>query len=155
MTSVALQKAATRRHVRRRAFPRLGLGLAALFILSLQAGRYPSPGIISWQQISQDELARLLLINLRLPRLLTALLLGVSLSAAGMVFQMLFANPLVEPGFLGVSQGAAFGAALCIVLSGKATGMIQGVSAFFAFGGLGLSYLLARQILLCPLIKVF
>jgi iron complex transport system permease protein len=146
LTSAALQNTATRNHARQRAFLGLGLGLVVLFILSLLVGRYPSPGFISWQQINNDELARLLLSNLRLPRMLTALLLGMSLAAAGMVFQMLFTNPLVEPGFLGVSQGAAFGAALCIVLSGKAAGLIQGVSAFFAFAGLGLSYLLARQI---------
>lgn len=91
-------------------------------------------------------MARTLVSNLRLPRLLTAVLLGMSLSAAGTVFQMLFANPLVEPGFLGVSQGAAFGAALCIVFLGGSAALIQGVSAFFALAGLGLSFLLARKI---------
>lgn len=109
-------------------------------------GRYPSLGLISWDQVRGDELARLLVFNLRLPRLLMALLVGMSLSAAGTVFQTLFGNPLVEPGFLGVSQGAAFGAALCIVFLGGSAFTIQGISALFAFAGLGFSYLLARRI---------
>ena len=70
----------------------------------------------------------------------------MALSAGGMVFQMLFANPLVDPGFLGVSQGAAFGAALCIVLWGGSAALIQVSAAFFALAGLGFSYLLARRI---------
>ena len=84
--------------------------------------------------------------NLRLPRLLTALLLGASLSAAGAAFQMLFTNPLVEPGFLGVSQGAAFGAALAIIALGNAAWLIQGSAVLFAFLGLALSYFLARRV---------
>ena len=124
----------------------LGLGLIALFFVSLLWGRYPTLGLISWQQLDQDHLARLLVFNLRLPRLLTALLLGIALSASGTVFQMLFGNPLVEPGFLGVSQGAAFGAALCIVFLGGSAATIQGLAVVLALGGLGLSYFLARRI---------
>ena len=86
------------------------------------------------------------MLNLRLPRLLTAILLGMSLSAAGGVFQMIFGNPLVEPGFLGVSQGAAFGAALCIVCLGSAVWAVQCAAALFALLGLGFSYLLARRV---------
>ncbi|MBT3272605.1 MAG: iron ABC transporter permease, partial [Spirochaetales bacterium] len=55
-----------------------------------------------------------------------------------------FSNPLVEPGFLGVSQGAAFGAALSIVVF-SATPIVMQLSALvFAVAGLWLSYLLAR-----------
>ncbi len=145
MSAVALQKVAVRNQRHRLAFVGLGLALVSLFALSLLLGRYPSAGLISPEQVARDELAKLLVFNLRLPRLLTALLLGISLSAAGTVFQMLFANPLVEPGFLGVSQGAAFGAALCIVFLGGSALLVQGVSALFAFAGLGFSYLLARR----------
>ncbi|MCJ7722661.1 MAG: iron ABC transporter permease [Anaerolineales bacterium] len=146
VTSAALQKAITRNHIQQRIFLWLGLGLVVFSLVSLLWGRYPSVGLISWQQLNQDELARLLVINLRLPRLLTALLVGISLSASGTVFQMLFGNPLVEPGFLGVSQGAAFGAALCIVFLGGSAAMVQGIAVVFAFCGLGASYLLARRI---------
>lgn len=124
----------------------LGTGLIGLFLISLFLGRYPTPGFISLEKLSSDELAQRLILNLRLPRLLTALLLGVSLAASGTVFQMLFGNPLVEPGFLGVSQGAAFGAAFCIVFLGGVAVYVQGMAAFFALGGLALSYLLGRKI---------
>lgn len=83
--------------------------------------------------------------GLRLPRILAALMLGMALSAAGMVFQMLFGNPLVEPGFLGVSQGAAFGACLGIVFLGGQAILVQLLAALFAFLGLGLSYFLAKK----------
>ena len=70
-----------------------------------------------------------MVLNLRLPRLLSAMLLGMSLSAAGAVFQMIFGNPLVEPGFLGVSQGAAFGAALSILFLNSTAWLMQGSAA--------------------------
>jgi iron complex transport system permease protein len=119
--------------------------LILVFILSLFIGRYPRPPMMSPELLLQDELAQRVVFNLRLPRLITALLLGMSLSAAGMVFQMIFTNPLVEPGFLGVSQGAAFGAALGIVLLDSTGSIIQLSAAVFAFTGLFSSYLLARR----------
>ncbi|MCC7205746.1 MAG: iron ABC transporter permease [Anaerolineae bacterium] len=119
--------------------------LVAIVLVSLFLGRYPLPGFLSPARLVDDEVAQRLVFNLRLPRLLMAVMLGMSLSAAGTVFQMIFGNPLVEPGFLGVSQGAAFGAALSIVFLNGALGVIQASAALFAFLGLGLSYLLARH----------
>lgn len=142
----ALRESAARQAARRWMFAWLGLGLAGLFLLSLLLGRYPTPGLISLERLAQDEFAQTLTLNLRLPRLITAVLLGVSLSAGGLVFQMLFGNPLVEPGFLGVSQGAAFGAGVSIVFLGGAAWLVQGGAALFALAGLGLTYLLARRI---------
>jgi iron complex transport system permease protein len=84
--------------------------------------------------------------NLRLPRILAAFLLGAALSASGMVMQMLFRNPLVEPGFLGVSQGAAFGAALAILTANATPLGIQFSAALFALLGLFFSYLLAEHL---------
>jgi iron complex transport system permease protein len=121
-------------------------GLLVVAVLSLLLGRYPAPGLISWRQLYSDELAARLVFGLRMPRLLTALLLGATLSAAGMVFQMLFTNPLVEPGFLGVSQGAAFGAAFAILFLAPSMIALQASAAFFALAGLGISYLLARRL---------
>jgi iron complex transport system permease protein len=120
--------------------------LFAVFFLSALVGRYPAPGFLSIERIAHDELAQRLLFNLRLPRLLTALLLGMTLSAAGVVFQLLFSNPLVEPGFLGVSQGAGFGAAFAIVFLGGSAIVTQFSAIFFALLGLGISYLLARRL---------
>ncbi|MCE5209445.1 MAG: iron ABC transporter permease [Chloroflexi bacterium] len=113
---------------------------------SLLIGRYPAVRFIDLQTLANDPLAQRLVWNLRLPRILTAVMLGMSLSVAGTILQMLFGNPLVEPGFLGVSQGAAFGAAFCIVFLGSAAWLVQGFAAVFAIAGLAFSYLLARKV---------
>ncbi len=124
--------------------------LSILFLvvlaLSLFIGRYPTPYWMPPALLGQDELARRLVLNLRLPRILTALLLGMSLSASGAVLQMIFRNPLVEPGFLGVSQGAAFGAALSIIFLRNSPVIIEMSAAVFACLGLACSYLLAHRI---------
>ncbi len=60
--------------------------------------------------------------------------------------QMIFRNPLVEPGFLGVSQGAAFGAALSILFIGYAPLVIEGAAIVFAFIGLILSSLISTKL---------
>lgn len=123
--------------------------LAALLVvaaLSLLLGRYPEGGLTSWQRIAGDELMRHVIVNLRMPRVVAAILLGMSLAGAGAVFQLVFANPLVEPGFLGVSQGAATGAAFAIVFLGGSAPVVQGAAALAALAGLALSYLLARHI---------
>ena len=115
-------------------------------LVSIFLGRYPAPGLISLERLSNDVLAQSLVFELRLPRILTALLLGMSLSAAGAVFQMIFGNPLVEPGFLGVSQGASFGAAFSIIFLTRSAWAVQSSAAIFAFIGLGLSYFMARRV---------
>ena len=55
--------------------------------------------------------------ELRIPRVLLAVIVGTALATAGAVFQGCFRNPLVEPYILGISSGAAFGAAMGIVYS--------------------------------------
>ena len=143
---IVLPRIQRRNRRRQRILLALTAGLLAAAGLSLLMGRYPVPGLISWSQLASDDLAARLVFGLRLPRLLTALLLGMTLSAAGMVFQMIFTNPLVEPGFLGVSQGAAFGAAFAILFLSSSIVLLQFSAAFFALAGLGFSYLLARRL---------
>lgn len=128
-------------------YPFLLLAIAFLLILgaSLFLGRYPEPGLLSPITLAKDEVARRLVFSLRLPRVLSACLLGVTLATAGSVLQMIFRNPLVEPGFLGVSQGAAFGAACSIIYLGGSPMVMEGMATLFACLGLGLSYLLARR----------
>jgi iron complex transport system permease protein len=125
------------------------LGIAALLLIvvifSLLLGRYPGPILTPLSALLEDDLARSLLLNLRLPRILAGLCLGAVLSAAGAVFQMIFRNPLVDSGFLGVSQGAAFGASLAIVFFNGRVWAVQGSAAVFAFAGLAASYALARR----------
>ena len=122
-------------------------GLAfAVLLLALFVGRYPAPYLTPPGLLWRDPLARRLVLHLRLPRVLAAALLGMTLSAGGLVMQMLFRNPLVEPGFLGVSQGAAFGAALSIVLGAGSLWGMQLSAALFGCLGLAFSYALARHI---------
>ena len=68
-------------------------------------------------------------LRIRLPRILLACLVGCCLSTAGAAYQGVFQNPMASPDLLGASNGAAFGAALAILL-GASSGMIT-VSAFF------------------------
>lgn len=132
--------------LRRRPLPLLGLGLLLVLFLSLFVGRYPAPYWMSPSTLWDDEMARQLVLNLRLPRILSACLLGMTLSACGTVLQMIFRNPLVEPGLLGVSQGAAFGAAFSIIFLGGSALVMEGMATFFACLGLAVSYFLARRV---------
>jgi len=58
-----------------------------------------------------------IILQIRLPRILLALLIGAALATSGAVFQAMFVNPLVSPGILGVLSGASFGAALGMLIS--------------------------------------
>lgn len=117
-----------------------------IVILALSIGRYPRPGI-SWPgSFVDDPLGMQLLLELRLPRVIAGVLLGAGLGGAGAVMQMLFANPLVEPGLVGVSQGAGFGAVLAIVAGAGAAWQIQLSAAFFALLGLAVAYHVARRL---------
>ncbi len=93
-----------------------------------------------------ESLAQKLVFSLRIPRLIMAALLGMALAACGEVLQMLFQNPIVEPGFLGVSQGAAFGASLAILFMGGSLLSVEISAAVFALIGLGLSFAISRLI---------
>ncbi|MBN1938480.1 MAG: iron ABC transporter permease, partial [Candidatus Aminicenantes bacterium] len=135
----------TRRLRARRIMVLAGLSAVVLGV-SVLLGRYPGPSLTPISVIQDDPLARDLILHIRIPRIAAAFLLGASLSAAGAVFQTVFRNPLVDAGFLGVSQGAAFGASVAIVFAAGNVWAVQGGAALFAFLGLGLSYGLAGRI---------
>lgn len=65
-----------------------------------------------------EEMARTAVLNIRLPRVVAAILVGAALASAGAVMQCVLRNPLASASTLGVSQGAAFGAAVGIVVFG-------------------------------------
>ena len=80
-----------------------------------------------------DPLYSTVVVEVRLPRILTAAIVGGGLAVCGAVFQGILLNPLADPYTLGVSAGAAFGASIAIVLN---LHFISGVSVpFFAFSG--------------------
>ena len=79
--------------------------------------------------------------QIRFPRVVLGLVVGMGLASCGVVFQGILRNPLAEPYTLGLSGGAALGATICIVLS------ISGIyMPLFAFAGSGLSVLLVYTI---------
>lgn len=119
--------------------------LLLLCVLFLFAGRYPKAGISFPKDLGTNLMMQNIMLNIRLPRIVLALIAGAILSAAGFTFQMLFANPLVEPGFLGVSQGSAFGAALVIVVGANSSAMVQVSATFFGLLALAASYFLAKR----------
>ncbi|MCT4665683.1 MAG: iron ABC transporter permease [Flavobacteriales bacterium] len=95
------------------------------------------------------EMKKTVLLNIRLPRLVMAILVGILLAISGFLSQRLFKNPLAEPSLLGISTGASLFAALFILLSGtvllssqisKTTGMI--IAAFS--GALLVSFIVFR-----------
>ena len=71
----------------------------------------------------------------RFPRILMGLLVGAALAVAGAVMQAIFGNPLAEPGVVGVSSGAALGAATAIVLGASVLGG-AGIAVFAFLGAL-------------------
>lgn len=124
----------------------MGLAAVGVFLASILIGRYPQPFWMPLQVLRDDPLASQLVLKLRLPRLITALMLGMVLAASGTVMQMIFRNPLVEPGFLGVSQGAAFGAAVSILWLGRHPLLIELSATFFSLLALAGAYFLSTRI---------
>jgi iron complex transport system permease protein len=126
--------------------------LVVMFILSFGVGRYPVSPVdvikilashfFLIDQTWKDSMETVVW-NIRLVRILAAMLVGASLALAGTSFQGLFRNPLVSPDILGVSAGAGFGAALAILLNANYWG-IQ-VSAFcFAILAVGTAFFASR-----------
>lgn len=113
-------------------------GLFAALLLAFSIGKYPTSPLmiiqffLHWMGFNVMDNAQFdtlhnVLIDIRLPRILVAMLVGSTLSVSGAAFQAVFRNPLVSPGLLGVQSGAAFGAALGILL-GCSWAVIQGLA---------------------------
>ena len=118
----------------------LAIILVVLALLSFLVGRYPiSPdkvvgmlfGCVGPIDPFWTDQEATIFFNVRLPRVVMAMLVGCCLSAAGAAYQGTFQNPLVSPDILGASQGAAFGAAVAILL-GFASFGISAMAFVFA-----------------------
>ncbi|QHM72385.1 FecCD family ABC transporter permease [Mixta intestinalis] len=88
--------------------------LLALAVTASCMGAIDIPFSALWRTESQDYY-RDILLNIRLPRVLLALLVGAALSTAGVIMQGLFRNPMADPGLLGVSSGSALMVGVAIV----------------------------------------
>ncbi|MCC6074195.1 FecCD family ABC transporter permease [Pseudomonas sp. GCM10022188] len=139
--------------------PLLGLALALAFCLALALGPVSLSLADSLRALLRLaglplageglEQAELIVGQLRLPRALLGLAVGAVLGLAGVAMQGLFRNPLADPGLIGVSSGAALGAALAIVGASQLGGLpgwlapwLLSVCAFA--GGLAVTALVYR-----------
>ncbi len=126
--------------------------LLVVFVLSFSLGRYPvAPGLLIQLLAAKllpvpktwSATVETVVFQVRFPRIIAAVVIGMALSASGAGYQALFKNPLASPSLLGVSAGAGFGAALGILLN-----LPWPVVQALAFGGgllaVGLAWLIAR-----------
>lgn len=114
--------------------------LVVVFFISLSFGTEfisPSEVIKVFLKKCDNQITSEIILKLRLPRILTAILVGASLSVVGAVFQALLKNPLSEPYILGVSSGGALGAVLAISIGFHFVGI-----SVFAFVGSLLTFFL-------------
>ena len=110
--------------------PRLFFPLSFVLLLLLMAGgllvgAVEIPASQVWQVLAggnTDGTARFIILESRLPALLTALFAGTALGTGGLLMQTVLENPLAEPGILGVGAGASLGAAIALLLPGAAIG---------------------------------
>ncbi|MHC1726991.1 MAG: FecCD family ABC transporter permease [Syntrophobacteraceae bacterium] len=140
--------------VRRFLFPLLLGALALTVLLSLALGRYSiSPAQIvrflirelsgSGIDTQSHDTVTTVLLHIRLPRVMGAMLVGSALSISGAVLQAIFLNPLVSPKLVGILQGASFGAALGTVLS-LSWGAVQACASLFGIIGVLVAVGIAR-----------
>ncbi|UGT45658.1 iron ABC transporter permease [Nocardia yamanashiensis] len=133
-------------------------GLVVLALISATIGQVPTSAAevagsvfhrigLDWGPMPAHPAGYVTLWEVRFPRVVLAVLVGAALATAGALLQGVFANPLAEPGVIGVSAGAAVGAGTVIVVGGAfAAAWSVAAGAFVA--GLGttvLVYLLSRS----------
>jgi len=92
---------------------------------------------------SYPEVYNTVIFQVRLPRILLGMMVGASLSISGAAFQGVFRNPLVSPYILGLSSGAAFGAALSLAFLPGVS--IQYAAFFFSLLAVGTTYFMATS----------
>ena len=97
------------------AMPATILVLLVLASLSLMIGDMALSPVRLWQGLlRQEEMATIVVWQIRVPRMIVAMLVGAALSASGLVMQAYFRNSLASPGLLGVSSGGAAGAVVVL-----------------------------------------
>lgn len=114
--------------------------LIILCLISIAVGSagYSIPEIMREMMKEENNPVKVIVMNLRLPRILLAIMIGACLSASGALLQSVMKNPLADPGTIGVSSGAATVASTILLLFPTMTGSLP----VFAFIGAGLACLL-------------
>lgn len=119
------------------------LCILALISISIGSARYSLRDIMTNLLTEESNPIKIIIYNLRLPRIISAILIGAALSVGGALLQSVMRNPLADPGTIGVSAGAGTAATTILLLFPHMTTAVP----IFAFGGAalacGLIYLLA------------
>lgn len=140
----------------------LGLAMIAVIVIAVAFGAVNIPVTTSAKIIMNrvpiinrlisetwSPVEETIILTVRLPRVLLALLVGMGLSMAGVIFQALFRNPMAEPSIIGSSQGAALGATIAFFFGIELSlGGLTAVPLFAFVGSLTavcLVYLIARS----------
>ncbi len=123
----------------------LGLAMVLVFLLSILVGEADlTPGQVFAALLGEGDINdRRIVVGLRAPRAVMAILVGGGLSLSGAVFQALLRNPLAEPYILGISGGAATGAVLALTL-GLAASLSWALPAAAFAGALVAIFLVLR-----------
>lgn len=121
--------------------PALAALLIATILVSVTLGRYDLSvpqvaailldNVIPVETVTWEPVQELVVEQVRLPRILAAVVIGFGLAVSGAALQGMFRNPLVDPGIIGVTSGAGFGGTLAILLG--LTGSVL-LAIAFAFG---------------------
>ena len=116
----------------------VAMAVLSLVALSVGSAGYSIPEILRALLSGEENTVKVILYNLRLPRLLLALLIGASLSASGALLQSVMRNPLADPGTIGVSAGAGTAATTILLIFPHLTNSVP----IFAFAGAALACVL-------------
>lgn len=135
----------------------LAIGLLIVACISIATGASDASALAliqGWFEPGQDAALsardRLIVYEIRLPRVVLGMLVGAALAVSGALMQGLFRNPLADPGIVGVSAGAGLGAITIIVLGGTVLGPLVAALGLYALpiaafvGGLITTLLLYR-----------
>ena len=132
----------------------LGPIVLALALCALCVGAYATSvtdtlkiiyGAVTGTTGDWSSMAQTVVMMVRIPRVLAALLVGAALAVAGTAYQGIFRNPLVSPDLLGVSSGACIGAATAILLKTGPAG-VQGAAFVGGIMAVGLTVSIPRLI---------
>ena len=114
------------------------LGLCSVLSLAVGGAGYSIQEILKALFSQEDSPVKTIVLNLRLPRIILAILIGSSLSAAGALLQSVMRNPLADPGTIGVSAGAGTAATTILLIFPQLSASVP----LFAFGGAALACVL-------------
>ena len=114
------------------------LGMCSVLSLAGGSAGYSIQEILKALFSQEDSPVKTIVLNLRLPRIILAILIGSSLSAAGALLQSVMRNPLADPGTIGVSAGAGTAATTILLIFPQLSASVP----LFAFGGAALACVL-------------